>query len=354
MTAWRETACGHCVGIALLLYGLFNTYLFVKFTPVYSATSCGDQTAEIKNFEIGETILVSLEIHVLCSNPNPYQVKILKATPGNVYIGEHRGTDVGVLTLLEGSALPAEGEGLVKVLMESEISKSSSGSLAKKFLGNGEIPIFMELKFDVGIDINFGLQRFGTTAPFDKKCGMNIGAMFQRAANKLGPMVCRDSFEELVLPDLGEAPGPMSFSAAQMDPDRIRMGERLKNVSILGVGGVCYLVGFFLTYSLWLNPWHYFQWPLSRSVSRSVSREFSNGNGLSLRRILARDRSPNPQPSPKRDGNGERVQMMSLLTCGAFGWWNGSKAQPHMAGRSESQASGELRGLQPSCLRSKA
>ena len=40
-----------------------------------------------------------------------------------------------------------------------------------------------------------------------------------------------------------------------MDPDRIRMGERLKNVSILGVGGVCYLVGFFLT-------------PLGKVVSR--------------------------------------------------------------------------------------
>eukprot|EP00913_Durusdinium_trenchii_P015918 g14959.t1 len=94
---WREK-----LGVALLVYGIINAYLFVKFTPVYSATVCGDQTAELKNFEMGETIHVSIEIHVVCSNPNPYQVEILSDTPGHVYVGSDRGTDVGVLTLAEG------------------------------------------------------------------------------------------------------------------------------------------------------------------------------------------------------------------------------------------------------------
>ena len=123
------------------------------------------------------------------------------------------GTNVGVLTLLEGSVLPAEGQGTIKVFMDSRISKDSSGALAEQFLSNGEIPIFLELKFNVGVDINFGLQHFGTTAPFDKKCGMNIGGMFQRSQNKLGPMICRSGFDELThLPHLGDAPatGPES------------------------------------------------------------------------------------------------------------------------------------------------
>ena len=75
----------------MLLYGLFNTYLFIKFTPVYTATSCGDQTALLKKFEVGDSIHVGVEIHVLCSNPNPYDVKILNDTPGHVYVGKDRG-----------------------------------------------------------------------------------------------------------------------------------------------------------------------------------------------------------------------------------------------------------------------
>lgn len=39
---------------------------------------------------------------MLCSNPNPYQVEILSDTPGHVYVGSERQTDVGLLTLVEG------------------------------------------------------------------------------------------------------------------------------------------------------------------------------------------------------------------------------------------------------------
>ena len=43
----------------------------------------------------------------------------------------------------------------------------------------------------------------------------------------------------------------MTFSAAQMDPDRIRMGETMKNVCILGAGGLSFFFGFFLTLLDW-------------------------------------------------------------------------------------------------------
>ncbi|CAK8991960.1 unnamed protein product [Durusdinium trenchii] len=274
---WREK-----LGVALLVYGIINAYLFVKFTPVYSATVCGDQTAELKNFEMGETIHVSIEIHVVCSNPNPYQVEILSDTPGHVYVGSDRGTDVGVLTLAEGSTLPAGGQGVIRVLMDSKIARTSSGSLVEKFLGDGEIPIYMDLKFDVGVNIIIGLLHFPPmTAPFDKKCGMHIGGMFQRAANKLGPLICRDSYDALTLAHLGEETGGMTFSAAQMDPDRIRMGETMKNVCILGAGGLSFFFGFFLTYAFWLDPLRYCEVTLRRSTTRSLS------GGLSLRATLS-------------------------------------------------------------------
>ena len=36
---------------------------------------------------------------------------------------------------------------------------------------------------------------------------MHIGGMFQRAANKLGPLICRDSYDALTLAHLGEETG---------------------------------------------------------------------------------------------------------------------------------------------------
>lgn len=36
---------------------------------------------------------------------------------------------------------------------------------------------------------------------------MYIGGMFQRSANKLGPLVCRDAYEQLDLPHLGQSAG---------------------------------------------------------------------------------------------------------------------------------------------------
>eukprot|EP00434_Breviolum_minutum_P014906 symbB.v1.2.013140.t2/scaffold925.1/size151535/7 len=339
---WREIA-----GAGLLLYGCFNAYLFVKFTPVYSSTFCGDQTAELTNFEMGETIHVSIAIHVVCSNPNPYEVKILTDTPGHVYVGEDRGTDVGVLTLVEGSALPAGGQGVISVLMDSKIARASSGSLVEKFLGDGEIPIYMELKFDVGVNIAIGLIQFPPmSALFDKKCGMYIGGMFERSANKLGPLLCRDTYEELDLPHLGAAASGMTFSGTHMDPDRIRLGETMKNICILGAGSLSFFFGFFWTYSFWQNPRRFFETvSLQRSTSRSISRE-----GLALRASLSERARGMKRRLDMPDGM-ERGQILELLSCGIFSGWRKGEAQPHLAPRSVSQASGELRGLQPSWWR---
>ena len=107
---------------------------------------------------------------------------------------------------------------------------------------------------------------------------------------------------------------PCSGEGSPTKTDYGKKGTLILSSLLEDLGSIC------PRYSLWLNPWHYFQWPLSRSVSRSVSREFSNGNGLSLRRILARDRSPNPQPSPKRDGNGERPGQRRKNRCTDVGY----------------------------------
>mmetsp|Transcript_59844 Transcript_59844/g.106389 ORF Transcript_59844/g.106389 Transcript_59844/m.106389 type:complete len:412 (+) Transcript_59844:88-1323(+) len=247
---FRDTACGHYLGAMLLIYGLFNTYLFIIFTPVYTATTCGQQKASLNKFNIGTTIQVGLQIQVVCENPNYYAVEIRNDTPGHVFVGRHRGADIGLLTLLEGSSLPAKGSGKIQVQMDTEISAETSHSLAEQFLDDTEIPLFLELQFNVGVNVNFGLLSFGTTAPFKKKCGMKLGGILYNSESKMGPMICRETFDGLYeqLPSKDAAAGDMSFSAAQMDPDRVRMGELLKNLSIVGIGSLCYIFGFILTW----------------------------------------------------------------------------------------------------------
>mmetsp|Transcript_123848 Transcript_123848/g.358188 ORF Transcript_123848/g.358188 Transcript_123848/m.358188 type:complete len:394 (-) Transcript_123848:179-1360(-) len=248
---FRDSVCGHVVGVLLLCYAAFNTYLFVKFTPVYVATQCGDQTADLQGLSLGRTIKVALQIKVTCWNPNAYQVEIKTSEPGFVYIGEDRDYRVGQLTLVKGSHLPAQGSGDIRVQMDAELSKDTSEQLVPLLLRNPETPMFLELQFEVGVSLSFGLMNFGTTAPFTKKCGMNLAGLLVSADSRLGPMVCRASFGELQghVPHVGEAKrGEMSFSGAQMDPDRIAMGETAKNVSIIGVGSICYIVGISLVY----------------------------------------------------------------------------------------------------------
>ena len=42
-------------------------------------------------------------------------------------------------------------------------------------------------------------------------------------------------------------PGGMTFSGTHMDPDRIRLGETMKNICILGAGSLSFFFGFFWT-----------------------------------------------------------------------------------------------------------
>lgn len=46
----------------------------------------------------------------------------------------------------------------------------------------------------------------------------------------------------------GMRPGGMTFSGTHMDPERIQLGEKMKNVCILGAGSLSFFFGFFLTY----------------------------------------------------------------------------------------------------------
>ena len=165
----------------------------------------------------------------------------------------------------------------------------------------------------------------------------------------------------------------MSFSAAQMDPERVRMGEQLKNVGILGTGGLCYLFGFFLTYTWFQQVWRVGNAGLGnagpvllRNTSRSVSREgFGDVSCLRAKSGNLQQQPDKPpwhrglfgaaDKKPKRSAvesmDGQHSRLITLLSCGMIAWPRGRErgAQPTLA-RSDSQVSGELGGV-PTCAR---
>lgn len=196
MFGWRCTRL--VVSACLFCYASFNCYLYKVFTPVYRSTSCGDQRADLQDFTIGmDMIQVAIGIELTCQNPNGYRVAIESATPGHVFAGEDRSLDLGTVTLVEGSMLPEHGAGTMAVKMDTKIHMAGAGKWISRFLSDPVVPLFLELHFDVGISVSFGLGTFGTSAPFVKKCGLHLVGLLVNTDKRLGPLICRDTFEEV-------------------------------------------------------------------------------------------------------------------------------------------------------------
>lgn len=246
---WAETTGCLLAALASVGYGLMNIGIYQKFTPVYVATECGNQTAELDHIELGDRISVDMTISITCTNPNAYGVIVGATRPGRVWIMD-RAESIGNLTLIKGSSLPGKGSGLVNVKLDAELTAQRSLHLVPDLMSNAQIPIFVELQFDVEVGMDFLVQHLHLTAPFKKVCGMYMaGILVTGSSSRLGPMICRDTFEEVDgnIPRVGEAqPGHMSFSAAQMDPGRINLGEKAKTVSCLGMASLSFLFAIFV------------------------------------------------------------------------------------------------------------
>eukprot|EP00440_Ansanella_granifera_P023646 gb/GFBE01025679.1/.p1 GENE.gb/GFBE01025679.1/~~gb/GFBE01025679.1/.p1 ORF type:complete len:508 (+),score=77.61 gb/GFBE01025679.1/:1-1524(+) len=261
----RSKTCG-IVGLVLICIGIFHTFVLIQLTPVYTETECGHQEAELKNFAVGvREIHVDLEISVTCTNPNPYKIDILSSTPGRVYVGVGAREEVGKLKVVPGSSLPEKGTGKVRVQMNAVISGADSDRLLPHFLADSAVPILMELQFNVGVYVSFGLGfgSWGTVAPFKKACGLKmlgllvnqfVSAQDTRKRGRLGPLVCRDSFNGIVIPPIGEAAetpedGNMGFSAAQVAPTEVEAGEAVKNFSLGLIISLSFFVGTVMLYT---------------------------------------------------------------------------------------------------------
>lgn len=225
-------------GVALLGYAAFQVFVFVKFTPLFTALDCGDQAADLQDFSLGvDFISLQAEMAMRCGNRNPYAVKIGSSTPGHVFAGADRALDMGTVGLVEGSTLPDNGFGEMRVAITARLP-AARGEWPNHFLKDAFVPLFMELHFNMDISLSFGLGSFSVSAPFSKKCGLHVGGLLVDLG-RLGPVVCRDSFDAVAVAlESAKASDSdaMVFSAAQMDPERIRMGEDAKNLGTIGTG----------------------------------------------------------------------------------------------------------------------
>eukprot|EP00931_Biecheleriopsis_adriatica_P118761 TRINITY_DN94089_c0_g1_i1.p1 TRINITY_DN94089_c0_g1~~TRINITY_DN94089_c0_g1_i1.p1 ORF type:complete len:509 (+),score=87.91 TRINITY_DN94089_c0_g1_i1:42-1568(+) len=254
-------------GVLLICVGLFHTFLLWQLTPVYTATECGHQEAELDNFNLGaESIHVDMQISVSCTNPNPYKINILSSKPGRVFVGVGDRKQVGKLAVIPGSFLQEEGTGKVRVKVSVDISGEQSNLLLPHFLSDAAVNILMELQFNVGVYVSFGLGSWGVVAPFQKACGLKMMGLLvnqyvaasdgSKNHGRLGPLVCRKSFEGIdqYIPAIGDKSdtpedGNMGFSAAQVAPTEVEAGELAKNLSLGGIILLAFFSGAVLLYS---------------------------------------------------------------------------------------------------------
>mmetsp|Transcript_122347 Transcript_122347/g.318038 ORF Transcript_122347/g.318038 Transcript_122347/m.318038 type:complete len:544 (-) Transcript_122347:226-1857(-) len=242
--------CGLFLAGLCLVSCALQVQLYRKFTPVYTKTECGNQTATMDRMALGiDSIDIGLQIEVTCRNPNPYAIKILASTPGQVFVqlSEDQAKEkvpIGKLRVLPGSSLGEESGGVVRVRMDTSVK----GELVPHFLSDVAVPLMMVLQFDVSVSMSFGLVRWSLTAPFKKSCGLRVAGILvnrflpednSERSQRLGPLICRDAFDSLLpqLPRVGEKAetpedGNMGFSAAQVAPQEVGVGEVVKTVSL--------------------------------------------------------------------------------------------------------------------------
>lgn len=198
---------------------------------------CTFSNAALDGVSLDPSLTFGLKINVTCTNPNPYGITIADSKSGKVFIGNDR-TEAGSVVTLPSSALLAEGTG--SILAVNTIPGSSLGG----FIGllGSQVPIQLELDFDVIVDVSFFFGGWKVSMPFSKDCGMNMaglsGLVFNPDGAHIGPMACADSFSSLQIPDVNTAQATgdtMRFSALKIAPEEVEKGQLAKKHGSLAI-----------------------------------------------------------------------------------------------------------------------
>eukprot|EP00929_Paragymnodinium_shiwhaense_P109948 TRINITY_DN76583_c0_g1_i1.p1 TRINITY_DN76583_c0_g1~~TRINITY_DN76583_c0_g1_i1.p1 ORF type:complete len:344 (+),score=64.22 TRINITY_DN76583_c0_g1_i1:68-1099(+) len=250
---------GMFLGIIFLVLGIWLTVLDVRFTPVYTAIKCKFETADVTNIEVeGDGVAMYLQTNMECENPNPYSLDVESNEPSQVYIGPVTlpvigvqltpMTQVGEVVDLPKATLNAESTGQIHSVSKIVLSRSLLIAIAPAALT--DVPIKLDLKFDVLVDVSFVFGAWSTTVAFDKSCGMLLAGLPSVATNpegaKVGPMTCADGFEELKLLPVSAAgsDGEMVFAGINMAPEEIEEGNEIKTTALLWGKVICFALAF--------------------------------------------------------------------------------------------------------------
>jgi len=251
--AWLEpmakSDCGLCrplfgliCGVLMIIWGVWLTQLWFRFTPIYSDIVCVLGLPIPKQLQVGVPLLTptsfTMEVGTHCNNPNFYTIGFGISKKGEVTIGKDK-TPVGwaMESPFSHSSLPANGNGTIWITSNVKISGQMLSGLTFDLLSNQGVPLYLELNMQISVTIQFFFGELPIKKWINKKCGMSIGSLTTLASKKdfLGPMACADSWDLLTVPRLSDTgKDTMTIRGDNMDPDELRRGAMAKN---LGLGG---------------------------------------------------------------------------------------------------------------------
>lgn len=218
----RWLLASNCCVVLLVFVGAYSAVLHNKFSPVYVDVDCGDEVISQNGGGVsGLSVTAGLRVALTCTNANPYELKIIEPKEGKIYLAESM-SEIGVIAA-QPSTLPM-GDG--QVTLDGEVRLSGFGALA--MIGRviaGPVHVFLEINFNVLIEQNLLVTSLQVSATFEKKCGATLDIRGGAA----GGVVCGDSFEELVISDLGVKLHPSS-AAMGVGQEVIDSATRDKNL----------------------------------------------------------------------------------------------------------------------------
>mmetsp|Transcript_100935 Transcript_100935/g.261272 ORF Transcript_100935/g.261272 Transcript_100935/m.261272 type:complete len:326 (-) Transcript_100935:251-1228(-) len=304
LSFWCFGACSFlsvAFGVFFVLLGIWATHLQQRFTPIYTEVVCRVEPARLDKFSMKDGLKINLISTTTCENPNPYTVEMRSTKAEQVYMGDDR-TPVASVTEIPHSTLPANGEGSIEAHVTIEPTADTLPSLLSGFFGGltgKEIPIYIENRMDMVVNINFLVGDFSTKRAFNKDCGLNLKMhLFGRA--EMGPLVCGDSFDNLQIPPADHpVTGEMHISAVSMAKDDIAKATEAKNVGLGAAMGIGYGLGLLLIVLGSCGMWRLFR----RSHPAASAREVGG---------LAKQR-----PQGGADGGAHATNPISATQIGA-------------------------------------
>jgi len=227
-------------GCLLALFGAWLAHLYSRFTPVYMDIMCKAEPAKVKSIRNRDGLTIVLNSSTSCDIPNPYTVQ-MTSLQGNVYMGKDM-TPVASVTDMHRSTLPALGTGSIQTIVIVKPSDIVIVKPSADMFGSseGQVPIYMENKMQLVIDISFFFGKFSVKKEVHKHCGLNV-QMLSLGGPQSGPLVCAGSFDQLILPPVGEQQqdGQMHLSADSVGGKELEEGTRAKNIGLglaMGIG----------------------------------------------------------------------------------------------------------------------